>query len=203
MAGTFPSTPKPSQIKFDIQTPVLKTTTLSGKTRRVAMGTQYYTFTARWNSMTKEQFNPIQAFIAKQYGGYDSFQIVLPEVSYRKATDTITTTPTAVTTASYYLAGSTTMKVSTDINKTVLKAGDFFKFDGHSKVYMANDDLLSTSSGTGVLNFTPGLVVDVAANEQLTIDAVPFTVILSNDAQSFNHGIGGIATFDLEFREVW
>lgn len=203
MAGTFPSTPAPSDVRFNFESPVLKTTTLSGKTRRVAMGIQYYTFTARWNSMTKQQFNPIQAFVAKQYGGYDSFQIILPEISYRKATDTITTTPTAVTTASYYLAGSTTMKVSTDINKTVLKAGDFFKFAGHSKVYMANDDLLSTSSGTGVLNFTPALVVDVAANEQLTIDAVPFTVIFDNETQTFNHGIGGIATFDLDFRETW
>jgi hypothetical protein len=206
MSGTFPATPQPTAVKFNLETPVLKTQSLSGKTRRVAMGIQYYSFTARYSSMTKETLGPVQAFIASQYGGYDSFQYVIPKVSYRKATDTITTTPYATlagSTATTYIAGSTAIKVATDTNKSVLKAGDFFKFDGHSKVYMINADWNSGSTGTTTISFTPALVNDVANAETLIIDAVPFTVILNNEVQSFDHGIGGIATFDLDFREVW
>ena len=33
--------------------------------------------------------------------------------------------------------------------------------------------------------------------------ALLFTVMLDNEVQSFSHGIGGIATFDIELREVW
>jgi len=199
MAGTFPTNPKPTSIKFELQTPVLKTTTISGKTRRVAMGIQYYTMSIRYGSMTKEQLGPVQAFIASQYGGYDSFQIVLPNISYRKATDTITT-PYAPEAAA---AGSTSIKMTTTANKTGLKAGDFFKFENHSKVYMANADWNSGSTGTSNLSFTPGLVTGVVMGETITYNAVPFTVILDNDVQSFSHGIGGIATFDLELRETW
>lgn len=200
MSGTFPSTPQPTDIKFNLQTPVLKTTTISGKTRRVAMGIQYYTMTLRFGSMTSSQMNPIQAFIASQYGAYDSFQIVLPKISYRKATDSISTTPTATASVS---AGATSLKVTTDNNKTVLKAGDFFKFANHTKVYMANTDFTSTSTGTGVLSFTPALVNDVTSSEALTITAVPFTVILDNEEQSFTVGVGGITTTELELREVF
>lgn len=199
MSGTFPATPQPTAVKFNLETPVIKTTTISGKTRRVAMGIQYYTMTIRYGSMTKEELGPVQAFIASQYGGYDSFQIVLPKISYRKATDTITT-PYASEAA---VVGSTSLKMTSTVNKTGLKAGDFFKFENHSKVYMANADWASGSTGTSFLTFTPGLVDDVVQGEIITYDAVPFTVILDNEVQSFDHGIGGIATFDLELKEVW
>jgi hypothetical protein len=200
MAGTLPASPEPTQVKFDLQTPVIKTTTISGKTRRVAMGIQYYTMTLRYGSMTSDSLRPLQAFLASQYGGYDSFQVVLPKISYRKATDTLTTPYATEAT----VVGSTSIKMtSSSLNKTALKAGDFFKFENHSKVYMANADWSTGSTGTSFLTFTPGLVTNVVMGEIITYDAVPFTVILDNEVQTFNHGIGGIATFDLELREVW
>jgi hypothetical protein len=198
MSGTYPTTPQPTSIKFNLETPVLKTTTFSGKTRRVAMGIQFYTFSIKYGMMTKETLGPIIGFIAKQYGSYDSFQIVLPKISYRKATDT-TTTPTAAASA----IGSTSLTVTATASKTILKAGDFFKCANHSKVYMCNTDCTTSGGGTGTLSFTPGLVATVTASESITIDAVPFTVIINNDIQSFDAGFGGVSSMELDMREVW
>jgi methyl coenzyme M reductase beta subunit len=53
------------------------------------------------------------------------------------------------------------------------------------------------------LNFSGSLVTSVPSGTALTITAVPFTVILDNDVQEFQTGLGGISTLQVDFREVW
>jgi hypothetical protein len=90
------------------------------------------------------------------------------------------------------------------INKNqVLRAGDFFKFNNHSKVYMAVDDLNSDASGQGTLNFAGGLVVSVPNATAITVDAVPFTVIMDSDVQEYTVGSGGMTEYSFQCREVW
>jgi hypothetical protein len=88
-------------------------------------------------------------------------------------------------------------------SKAVLAAGDFFKFSNHSKVYMCVSDCTSNSSGIATLYFSCPLVQQVPSSTQLTITAVPFTAILAEDIQTFDVGIGGMSTANLQMREVW
>lgn len=195
--ATFPTSPSFQSVNFKINTPLLKTVSFSGKTYRVAQGHQYYTFTAKYPNIRAQDFGPVNAFMAARLGGYDSFQIVLPELSYTKAPDLPATT---VTTTANAAAGALSMNITgVGSGRTVLKAGDFFKFNNHSKVYIATAD----QTGNGVLYFSGGLVEAVPSGTALTLTAVPFTVIFDNDVQEYDSGIGGVTTLQLDMREVW
>jgi hypothetical protein len=201
MSGTFPSNPSFVSVNFKINTPLLKSESFSGITRRVAMGHQFYTFTVKFPQITPAELGPVQGFIVAQLGGYDAFQIVLPKISYTKAPSTPSGTPTVTTAAA---AGAFTVTVNgLGANRTVLKAGDVFKFSNHTKVYIAINDLTSDGSGNGTLNFSGALVYPVTTSTTLTFDAVPFTVILNGDGEEFNIGYGGMTELSLDMREVW
>ena len=222
MSGTWPSSPKFNAINFQINTPTLVTNTLSGLTRRIGMGHSFYSFTVKYNNISRYDMGPIIGFIAEQYGPLEKFQIVLPEISYTKVgnqTTTIvvsaqgtytgpTTTITIGTdtwtdttgTHTGYLAGSDHIMVSNVASgKNLLRAGDFFKFANHDKVYMC-----TTTWTTGnPLYFSGSLVKNVPNGTALVIDQVPFTVILNSTLQQVDVGIGGITQIQLDMKEAW
>lgn len=203
MAGTLTNTISFQTIDFKINTPSLRTETLSGKSRRAIMGHQFYTFTVKYPSLTESQIRQLYAFLASQYGGYDEFDVVLPKISYRKATGSFVATPQVSVAAS---AGSTAVQFSSgisDANKTILKAGDVFKFSGHSKVYMATQDITTNGFGDGTLVFSGALVAAVDITNTIIYDAVPFRVINTADVQELSMGYGGISQLSIDLRETW
>lgn len=197
MSGTYPSSPSFQAINFKINTPTLVTQTNSGKSRRVGMGHSYYSFTAKYNNLTRFDYGPIAGFIAGQFGALESFQIVLPELSYSKVGNQTTTT---VTTSANNLAGVDHVAVTgVESGTNLLRAGDFFKFSNHSKVYMCTTTWTSGSP----LYFSGSLVKDVPSGTSLVINSVPFTVIFENNVQQFDTGIGGMTQIQLDLRETW
>jgi hypothetical protein len=201
MSGTFPTSPSFETVNFKINTPTLRSESFSGKTRRVGMGVSFYTFSVKFPNVTAYNFGPILGFITAQYGSLDSFQIVLPEISYSKSLNPPSTTPTAGNTA----IGSNVVYLSNCGNtKTVLAAGDYFKFSNHSKVYMCTSDCISNSGGLATLYFSASLVTALTGGTTtLVMTAVPFTVILDGDVQEYSVGSRGISTATLDMREVW
>lgn len=197
MSGTFPASPSFQAVNFKINTPTLTTMTNSGKSRRVGMGHSYYSFTVKYGNLTRYDMGPIVGFVAEQYGPLESFQIVLPELSYSKVGNQTTTT---VTTSSAYTAGVDHVVVSgVGSGKNLLRAGDFFKFANHSKVYMCT----TTWTVGNPLYFSGSLVADVPSGTQIIYNEVPFTVILENGIQQYDVGIGGITSMSLDMRETW
>jgi hypothetical protein len=124
--ATFPSSPAFQAVNFKINTPTQITNTFSGLTRRVSMGVSYYSFTVKYNSLTRYDYGPIAGFVAQRLGPLDSFQILLPELSYSKqgtqSTNLVITTAVADIGADHVPVGN----VGT--GKYLLRAGDFFKF---------------------------------------------------------------------------
>lgn len=198
MSGTYPENPTFQTVGFKINTPTLSSETLSGKTNRVGMGHSFYTFSAQYNNMTDYDLGPIIGFIAAQYGPLEDFQIHLPRISFTKAGNQ--TTNSVTTTASATTGNNSVTITGAGAGETVLLAGDFFKFNNHSKVYMCTSDF---TYGDTTLYFSGSLVADVPSGTALTITDVPFTVILDNEVQEFQVGLGGISTLQLDFREVW
>jgi len=203
MSGTYPYSPEFSSVDFRINTPTQTTETVNGRKRRAGFGVSFYTFAGKYATLTPSQVAPITAFIAEQYGMSESFQIVLPKISYNKATDYAQAVGNAkVKTAASKGAYSVALK-GLGANKEIIKAGDFFKFNGHSKVYMCTNTVTSNGSGEATIFFSGKLVVNVAVDEVLTINAVPFTVILDQDVDEWSVGSGGMTNIEVSFREVW
>ena len=203
MSGTYPSSPEFASVDFKINTPVQSSETVNGRKRRASFGTSYYSFTGKYQSLTPAQAQPLTAFIASQYGSVESFQIVLPKISYNKAADYAQAVGNAkVKTAASKGAYQVALK-GLGANKTVLKAGDFFKFANHTKVYMCATDVVSNGSGEATISFSAKLVANVIVDETLTINAVPFTVCLDKDVDEWTVGIGGMTNIEVAFREVW
>jgi hypothetical protein len=197
MAGTYPQTVAFETVNFRINTPTLVSETLVGKQRRVGLGISYYTFTAKYSNVTAYDMGEVLGFVAKQYGPLESFQIALPRISYTKSTNQ---TATTVSTSAAATTGQNSVSVTgVASGKELLKAGDYFKFNNHSKVYMCVNDW----SAGQQLFFSGSLVADVPSGTQLTINAVPFTVIMDNEIQEYSVGAGGVSTMSIEFREVW
>ena len=197
MSGTYPSSPSFQAVNFKINTPTLTTMTNSGKSRRVGQGHSYYSFAVKYGNLTRYDAGPIVGFVAQQYGPLESFQIVLPELSYSKVGNQTTAT---VTTSSAYAAGVDQVNVSgVEAGKNLLRAGDFFKFSNHSKVYMCT---VTWTVGTP-LYFSGSLVKDVPSGTQIVYNAVPFTVILENGIQQYDVGMGGMTSMSLDMRETW
>lgn len=199
MSGTYPTSPTFQSVNFRINTPTLSAETLSGKTQRVGMGHSFYTFGAQYTNMTDYDLGPIAGFLAAQYGPLEDFQIVLPRISFSKSE---TQTTNSVTTSTSYSTGVNQVNLSHSLGagETVLLAGDFFKFANHTKVYMCTSDF---TQGDTTLYFSGSLVEDVPSGTSLTITSVPFTVMLDNEVQEYQTGIGGISTLQVDFREVW
>lgn len=203
---TFPSSPEFESINFKINTPLIKTQTNSGKITRVAMGHQYYSFTVRYPNITARDLGVVSGFVGSVLGGYSAFEIVLPKLSYTKATESAdagrtftvsATTSSGSVNVSYSVSGSNTA------SKEFFAAGDFIKFSNHSKVYQVTEASSTNGSSVGTLVVAGALVEDLPSGSTITRNAVPFTVILSGDEQEFDTGIGGISSLQLDMREVW
>lgn len=201
--GQFPTNPSFEAVNFRILTPTITSETTAGKVRRVGFGHSFYTFDVRYRYLTYRDAGTVMAFVALAQGPLFSFEIVLPEISYSDAADSVSANAT-ITTSGALTFGAKTMTVNNcGANKSVMQAGDYFKFANHSKVYMATQDVTSNASGVATVTFSGGLVTNVSSGTRMTITAVPFTVILAEGTQEYEVSQRGITTLALSMREVW
>jgi hypothetical protein len=201
LAGYYPSYPAPNSVEIKTNSPGLITNTFSGRALRTAQGGQWYELTLKYSSMKQIDFRGIHGFMAQGYGSTLSFEVVLPEISY---TTSVNPPSTVVRVNGALTKGVKTATLENcGANKIVLNGGDYFKFDNHSKVYQATNDCISDAAGAATLYFAGSLINAVPDNTNLTITAVPFTMIFSENNNTVNTGIGGISTMNVSMREVW
>jgi hypothetical protein len=201
MSGTFPTSPSFVATNFRINNTVQKTETFGGKIRRVGLGTSFYTFTVKFPPMTRAQAGPIVGFIGQQYGMMESFQILLPNESYPVANYSYNS-PYIPKPSATFAAGVKNITITGCFPLTaVLNAGDYFKFSNHSKVYMCSTNCTSDVSGNATLYFSGSLMKEVGTAVTLTVKAVPFTVLMSSEAQEYESGLGRMVNMSLDLRE--
>jgi hypothetical protein len=197
----YPTYPSFTSVNFKTVTPAQTTTSFSGKMRRVSLGVSFYTWEVKYPSMAAIDAGTVNGFLGQTLGQTFSFEIILPKISYSKSTNPPSTT---VRTSATAAVGAKEVALTNCGNtKIVLAAGDYFKFNNHSKVYMCVSPCTSNSGGAATLFFTCPLVAAVPSSTNLTITAVPFTAICSEDVQEFDTGAGGITSMSVAMREVW
>jgi len=191
MAGTYPTTPEFQAINLESRHNNVMSETVSGRMQVRTLGGQRWSFTAKYNPMTREEFQPVFAFVMSQQGRFGTFTIVPPVIGNASG-DVSGTALVNATTA----AGATSVAID-GITGTI-KAGDFIKFASHSKVYMVTAD----RAGAGSVSIEPPLVSGVTDNEAITYDSVPFTMRLANDVQSYNLASNEYYEYELDMIEV-
>ena len=194
MAGTYPTSPEFASVGFASEQKTITSTTDSGKMFSVQVDGQRFKFSASYPPMRRSEFAPVYAFIMKQRSQKETFQIALPDLKNAKGdlSGVVETNGTAS-------AGDTSVTV--DGMTGTLKAGDFVKFNGHSKVYMVVADA-TASAGSATLTIEPPLRENLSDNEVVTYDGVEFTVRLTNDVQQFNTGDLDLYRFEVDFIEA-
>lgn len=191
MSGTFPSSPGFNAVNFRSVNYNLSSTSLSGRTQVRGLGSQRWEFTAQLPPMSRDEYAPISAFLIRQRGMLESFQIVLPIISDKSgdASGALTCNGGAsIGATSFTVAGLT----------GTLKAGDVLKFNGHSKVYMITAD----TTGAGSVSFEPPLISAVANAESVLYDDIQFTVRVNNDIQEFAYSLDGTVSYEIDMIEV-
>lgn len=201
LATRFPDEVEFQTVGFEVNTPSQTTETFTGKLRRVGFGVSFYTWEVRFVNLLPIDAGTVNGFAAQAFGPQFSFEIILPSISYSKAPNQTANTPAS---SQSRPIGATSITLSNcGANKNVLAAGDFFKFANHTKVYMCVSPCVSDGAGAATLFFSCPLVTAVPPSTNLTITAVPFTAVLTEDVQKFDVGMGGITSMSLAMREVW
>jgi hypothetical protein len=180
---SYPTSPEFKAINITSKHSNLVSETVSGKVQVRALGGQKWSFTAKYNPMTRAEFMPVYAFVTALQGRYGTFTIV------PTATGTVTVNGA-------HTAGDTTIAI-TGLTGT-LKAGDFIKFSTHDKVYMVTADL----TGSGTLSIEPGIVVNVASGSGVTYNSVPFKMRLNNDVQEYSLSANEYYEYEIDMEEV-
>lgn len=200
LSSQFPSEVSFTAVDFSVNTPTIASETNSGKFRRVGQGVSFYTWAVKYPPVTPRALGTIQGFVAQTQGPLYSFEIVLPEISYSKTINQ----SVAPTTSANISAGAVNVTVTgCTVSSEVLRAGDFFKFNTHSKVYQTTVNCNSDSNGNATLYFSGPTVSNVTSGTGLTITAVPFTAVLADGEQTTTIGSGGFGSLELSMREVW
>jgi len=183
MAGQFPTSPVASDAQIGSEQNTIVSVTTSGRVQTRQIDGQKFTITLDYAPMTRANFAPIKAFLMKQRSRLNTFTIIPPVVSNAQGVATGT-----ISVDGAISSGATTCTIdgmTTDTNG-ILKAGDYFRFSGQNKVYMAVEDLDADGTGSGTLTFEPPLRADVSDDATLVYDNVDFTVRLKNDIQEYN-----------------
>jgi len=197
MSGTLPTSPAFSALNIRSVQPTFVSRTISGRRQARQIAGQFWTMTATFPPMTRAQFAPIDAFIMKQRGQYESFQVIPPVLNAGLGSPAGTPLVNG--------ADQTGRSVVTDgwSNSIVIfKAGDYLKFANHDKVYSVTADVTSSGAGAATIAIEPPLVTSPANDSAITYTSVPFTVALTSGLQEFATGTTGLFSFELDLEEV-
>ena len=195
MSGTYPTSPEFRSIRFKSEQKTKVSTTDSGKMFSTQVDGQKFKFSATYPPMSRSDFAPVLAFIMKQRTQKETFQISLPDLKNAKGN-----VSGSVLVKNAHTAGDTTITV--DAMTGTLKAGDFVKFAGDTKVYMVVSDVTADGSNEATLTIEPPLRSAISDNASVTYDGVEFTVRLTNDLQQFSTDDLDTFRFEVDFIEA-
>jgi hypothetical protein len=198
MSGNFPTSPEAASINIKSFSPTFVSTAHSLKEQRRRRGGHRWMLEIDFPPMTRSEFAPIYAFAVKQRGQYETFTYYPPTVSSPQGT----ATGTPLVNGAQSAGDNTIVTDGWSNSITCLKAGDYLKFSGHTKVYMVVEDATSDGSGNSTLTIEPPLTSSVADDEAITVSNVPFTVRFAEDMAEFDGGAPNIFQFSMSLLEV-
>lgn len=194
MSGAFPITAGFQTLDFQSNSPTRVTVSVSGKSQRVKVGGQFWSFKLKSPAMTRAQMMSDFAFIVQQDGQAEAFTIVPPEISSTRGTASGTITINAT-----YAAGQSVVKGNGASG--TLKKGDLIKFSNHDKVYMITADVDMDASSEDTFNIYPPLTTAVSSSTTVTYNSVPIKVYFDKDEQKYITQADGTFQYEIVMTE--
>jgi len=197
MSGTFPTSPAFNSLSIGSVQPSFISRSISGRRQARQTHGQYFKMTATFPPMTRAQFAPIHAFVLKQRGQYESFQVIPPVVGVGLGSPAGTPLVNGAD-----QTGRTIVTDGWSNSIVIFKAGDYLKFANHDKVYAVTVDASSSGAGAATIAIEPALITSPATDSAITYTSVPFTVALTSRVQEFSTGTTGLFEFEIDLEEV-
>ena len=196
MSGTFPTSPAPAAVTIRSLQPTLVSVAHSLQRQARSRGGQRWGFKLAWPNMRRADFAPLLAFALAQRGQFETFTLALPNLS----------TPLGTWAGTPVVDGAGQSGRSVNLRGftagATVKAGDFVKFFGHDKVYMATADAMAGGPGTIALAIEPALLAAPADGAAVTADGVAFTCAFAGDMHETTFAPGMFCTFEADLVEV-
>jgi hypothetical protein len=184
--ATLPSEFKIAQAQITSNLPITETDSRSLIRIQRKTGGHRWEMTLTSTRLNLEDMKPITAAIGAIRNAMDTVEIAVPVYS-----DSLATTKTAAAAAAI---GATSATIN---STTSMAAGDYFRFSGHSKVYV-----VTGITNASTFTFFPSLQKSVALGQTLTFDGVQFTMRLSGDPLSFTASNDNTAVIELDLVEA-
>ena len=211
MSGQFPITDF-TQVTITSNTPTMVTTAISGFRQAKQVAAQFWTVEADLRPLTVAEAKRVQGFLARQRNSLYDFTIVLPRVGdasggIAQAKASFPGVDSTVTSGAA-TAGTTSVNIVTNFtqaqfgSQTVLQAGDYIKFAGHSKVYQVVFDAYADLNGDTSITVFPNLVATVGAGEEVIYNQVPFTMFNTNTATDTAFTVGDEVAISIKLQEA-
>ena len=199
MSGQLPTSPVFNAMNFKSEVNTLISISDSGRRFARQIDNQKWKFTCKYTHLTRAEFAPILAFITKQKGQKETFTVIPPTISDAQGSET-----TTISVNGAHTAGDNTIAIDgfNADSAGSLKAGDFIKFSGHTKVYMVVADV-TPSSNAATVTIEPAIVENLSNDETVTYDDVPFTVYLESSVQQYSLGINDLYNYDFDVCEAF
>jgi len=207
--GSGTAGPGFASVQFTSNQPVAISRTNSGRVTTRAIAGHNWKIAITYNPMTRDEFEPVYAFLQERRGRLKPFEIVLPQ--YNAPRSTVTST---IAVDGDITAGATNFMVD-GVSSGSLRPGDMFNFtdsdnSNHKKVYQVTRVLTSTDYLTGnqptdsshrVYYVTPSIEKSVSNNS--TLDYTPtFRVMLTSDVMEYKLQTNNLYQFSLNLEEA-
>ena len=207
--GSGTAGPGFASVQFTSNQPVAISRTNSGRVTTRAIAGHNWKIAITYNPMTRDEFEPVYAFLQERRGRLKPFEIVLPQ--YNTPRNTVTST---IAVDGAITAGATNFMVD-GVSSGSLRPGDMFNFtdsanSNHKKVYQVTRVLTSTDYLTGnqptdsshrVYYVTPSIEKSVSNNS--TLDYTPtFRVMQTSDTVEYSLGTNNLYQFSLNLEEA-
>ena len=207
--GSGTAGPGFASVQFTSNQPVAISRTNSGRVTTRAIAGHNWKIAITYNPMTRDEFEPVYAFLQERRGRLKPFEIVLPQ--YNTPRNTVTST---IAVDGAITAGATNFMVD-GVSSGSLRPGDMFNFtdsanSNHKKVYQVTRVLTSTDYLTGnqptdsshrVYYVTPSIEKSVSNNS--TLDYTPtFRVMLTSDVMEYRLQTNNLYQFSLNLEEA-
>ena len=199
MSGQLPTSPSFNAFNFKDESNTLISLSDSGRRFARKIDNQRWKFTCKYVNLTRAEFAPILAFITKQRGQKETFTVIPPKIK-----DALGSETTSIAVNGAHTAGDTTIAIDgfNADSAGSLKAGDFIKFNNHTKVYMVVADV-TPSSNAATVTIEPPIIENLANDEAVTYDDVPFTVYLDTKVQQYDLGINDLYNYEFDVCEAF
>lgn len=200
MSGTFPTDPAPTEVKILSSSPTFVSVMHSLETQRRSRGGQRWGFELAWDVSRREDIATIVGFLAAQRGSYETFTFS-PPCWYLQGTGNGTPLVDGGS-----QTGTTINLKGFDPSETVLRAGDFLQFAGHTKVYMSKSNVISDGTGLAAVLLNTPLVESPAADAAVSLHTpgspLGFNVALGENEMSFTGQFDAVYELEVTMQEV-